>query len=78
MILDFFMAKMYKHSQRSDQKIPPQITQNQNTQCQKTQSLNIPQTKKHQNQNTQGQDTQNWNNDTNWITKSILSPKVWK
>ena len=51
MILDFFMVRIYRNNQRTDQNVPTQLTENQNTpaqntQSQKTQSLNIPRAKK--------------------------------
>ena len=38
MILDFFMARIYRNIQRTDQVDPTQMTENQNTQAQNTQS----------------------------------------
>ena len=74
------MVRIYRTNQRTDQNVPTQVTENQNTpaqinQRQETQSLNIPTAKKPQVQNTQDQDTKNWNNDTNWVNKSLLSLK---
>ena len=80
MILDFFMARIYRNIQRTDQMFHPNLPKSKkttlkNTQIEKTQILNIPKAKKPQDQLKQNQDTWNWNNDTTWIIKTTYHQK---